>query len=144
MMSPGASGTARNGMPSAPIIGAALDGVPAGTVGAGRPREVTTPTASAATASVATAPAATARRRFVCVTLAATPAAEVGGGAEVVGVGGQLVAQVGEVHRTRSSSEVGARVGSMRSLASARLAWLFTVPTEHCMISAVSTSERSS
>ncbi len=131
-------------MPSAPIIGAALDGVPAGTVGAGRPRVVTTPTGQRGDregrAGTDGHGAAALRLRD----LRGDAGPEVGGRAEVVGVGGQLVAQVGEVHRTRSSSEFGARVGSMRSLASARLAWLFTVPTEHCMISAVSTSERSS
>ena len=64
----------------------------------------------------------------------------VGGG----GTGGELVAQVLEVHHGVSRSAGVAREGSRRSLARALAVWLLTVPTELPISRAVSASLRSS
>ena len=63
--------------------------------------------------------------------------------AEVVENGGEIVSGVG--HDTPLISATGsAMASSARSFANAFAAWLFTVPTEVCMVSAICASVKSS
>ena len=97
-----------------------------------------------AIATTAAAVQAATRRRRRARILARTP-----GQTQVVhhlggrGVGPlfQHLSQLGHVHRSRPS---GARFSSSRSLASARLAWLLTVPRLQPSASAISASDMSS